>query len=37
VVIAEDSQHARFQAAAGRYRALPELLEALTAEPEAVE
>lgn len=35
VVIAEDSQHARFQAAAGRYRALPELLEALTAEPEA--
>ena len=36
IVIAEDSQHARFQAAAGRYRALPELLEALTAEPEAV-
>lgn len=30
-VIAEDSQHARFQAAAGRYRALPELLEALSA------
>ena len=37
IVIAEDSQHARFQGAAGRYRALPELLEALTAEPEAVE
>ena len=36
IVIAEDSQHARFQAAAGRYRALPELLEVLTAEPEAV-
>ncbi|SCW30558.1 haloacid dehalogenase superfamily, subfamily IA, variant 3 with third motif having DD or ED [Klebsiella quasipneumoniae] len=35
VVIAEDSQHARFQAAVGRYRALPELLEVLTAEPEA--
>ena len=37
IVIAEDSQHARFQGAAGRYRALPELLEALTAEAEAVE
>ncbi|MCS6744192.1 HAD-IA family hydrolase [Klebsiella quasipneumoniae] len=36
VVVAEDSQHGRFQAATGRYRALPELLEALTAEPEAV-
>lgn len=35
VVIAEDSQHARFQAAVGRYQTLPELLEALTAEPEA--
>jgi beta-phosphoglucomutase-like phosphatase (HAD superfamily) len=37
IVIAEDSQHARFQAAAGRYQTLPELLEALTAEPAAVE
>ncbi|HBR0965712.1 TPA: HAD-IA family hydrolase [Klebsiella quasipneumoniae subsp. similipneumoniae] len=35
VVIAEDSQHARFQAAAGRYQTLPELLEALSAEPAA--
>ncbi|VUT01686.1 HAD family hydrolase [Klebsiella spallanzanii] len=30
VVIAGDSQHGRFQAAAGRYQTLPELLEALT-------
>ena len=37
VIIAEDSQHARFQAAAGRYQALPELLETLTAAAEAVE
>ncbi len=37
MVIAEDSQNGRFQAAAGRYRALPELLEALYAEAEAVE
>ena len=36
IVIAEDSQHARFQAAAGRYQTLPELLEALNAEPAAV-
>ena len=35
IVIAEDSQHARFQAAAGRYQTLPELLEALSAEPAA--
>ena len=36
IVIAEDSQHARFQAAAGRYQTLPELLQALSAEPAAV-
>ena len=35
IVIAEDIQHARFQAAAGRYQTLPELLEALSAEPAA--
>ncbi len=35
IVIAEDCLHGRFQAAAGRYRALPELLEALSVEPEA--
>ncbi|HGF0692904.1 hypothetical protein [Klebsiella pneumoniae] len=35
IVIAEDSQQARFQAAAGRYQTLPELLEALSAEPAA--
>ena len=35
IVIAEDSQHSRFQAAAGRYQTLPELLEALSAEPAA--
>lgn len=29
-MIAEDSQQARFQAAAGRYQTLPELLEALS-------
>ncbi|MDP0907911.1 HAD family hydrolase, partial [Klebsiella pneumoniae] len=36
IVIAEDSQHSRFQAAAGRYQTLPELLQALSAEPAAV-
>ncbi|MEN0616972.1 HAD-IA family hydrolase [Klebsiella indica] len=36
IIIAGDCLDGRFQAAAGRYQALPELLDALSAEPEAV-
>ena len=35
-VVAEDSRQGRYQAAVGRYQTLPELLEALNAEPAAV-
>ena len=35
-VVAEDSRQGRYQAAVGRYQTLPELLEALNAEPTAV-
>ncbi|SSN09988.1 HAD hydrolase family IA [Klebsiella pneumoniae] len=35
-MVAEDSRQGRYQAAVGRYQTLPELLEALNAEPAAV-
>lgn len=35
-VVAEDSRQGRYQAAVGRYQTLPELLEALNAEPATV-